>query len=242
MTSLDLAEIPYVPPPRVLSYYLVLVCVVLPLWLVTPISWSFVIYTLYNAKLWSFSWNTNTRLYFAAALCEVRTFQSLHYVSGFTDSSQVLFSIYHYNLVRSVSGLPRYGPSNFAELQTGFERVLKTGLADLSVDEESLSVERPGSPAEHLVRLQPDDPRAIEFRECMRAWYSFARACYLSPRLTTSFQGFGEPRGRLSRGKISTHTFIGRSTMARSPLHTQFQTTTRRFSTAPSSELKIVLG
>lgn len=102
-------------------------------------------------------------------------------MTDLTGSSQVLFSVYHYNLARSVSGLPQKSPSNFAELQIGFERVLKTGLADLTVDEESLDVKRPGSPAEHLAQLQPDDARAIEFRECMRAWYSPARVHSLSP-------------------------------------------------------------
>ncbi|KAI9574737.1 hypothetical protein HD554DRAFT_2011317 [Boletus coccyginus] len=149
--SLDPSEIPYVPPPRMASYYLALLCVVLPVWLVTPFSWSFVIYTIYNAKLWSYGWNA--RLFFAVALCEV------------------LFSVHHYNLVRSVSGLPQRSPNSAVELQTGFERVLKTGLADLTVDEESLDVQRPGSPAEHLAQLQPDDPRAIEFRAWMRAWF-----------------------------------------------------------------------
>lgn len=102
-------------------------------------------------------------------------------LDGFTVPSQVFFTVYHYNLVRSVSGLPQSGSSNFGELQTAFERVLKTGLADLSVDEESLDVERPGSPAEHLAQLQPDDPRAIEFREYMRAWYLFIRVRCLLP-------------------------------------------------------------
>ncbi|KAF8551453.1 hypothetical protein OG21DRAFT_1478115 [Imleria badia] len=147
-------EIPFRPPPRTLSYYLVLLCVVLPVWFITPFSWSFVIYTLYNAEFSSHGWNA--KLFFAVALCEV------------------LFTVYHHNLVRSVSGLPQSGPNNFAELRTAFERVLKTGLADLSVDDESLDIERPGSPAEHLTQLQPDDPRAIEFRECMRAWFQRA--------------------------------------------------------------------
>ncbi|KAH0839869.1 hypothetical protein J3R83DRAFT_820 [Lanmaoa asiatica] len=156
----ELPEIPYVPPPRAPSYYLVLLFVVLPVWLVVPFSWSFVLYTLYNAKLWYYGWNA--RLCFAVALCEV------------------FFSVYHYNLVRSISGLPPTGTRNLAELQASFERVLKTGLADLTVDEESLDTERPSSPAEHLVQLQPHDPRAIEFRECMRAW--FRRAAWSSIR------------------------------------------------------------
>ena len=108
-------------------------------------------------------------------------FHLITILDGFRRSSQVLFSVYHYNLARSVSGLPQRSPSNFAELQTGFERALKTGLADLTVDEESLGVGRPGSPAERLAQLQPDDARAVEFRECMRAWYSLARVCSLLP-------------------------------------------------------------
>lgn len=99
----------------------------------------------------------------------------------FTASSQVFFSVYHHHLVRSVSGLPRNGPRNLAELQASFERVLKTGLANLTVDEESLDTQRPGSPAENVAQLHPDDPRAVEFREFMRAWYSFTRVPSPSP-------------------------------------------------------------
>ncbi|KAG8218578.1 hypothetical protein J3R82DRAFT_4219 [Butyriboletus roseoflavus] len=156
----NLPEIPYAPPSRAPSFYLVLLFVVLPLWLVIPLSWSFVIYTLYSARLIYYGWNA--RLCFAVALCEV------------------FFSVYHYHLVRSISGLPQTSQRNLAELQASFERVLKTGLADLTVDEESLNPERPGSPAESLTQLGPDDPRAIEFRECMRAW--FRRATWSSIR------------------------------------------------------------
>lgn len=174
----DRPEIPYVPPPRTLSFYLVLFLFVLPLRLAIPFSWSFVIYTLYNYKLWHYGWKA--RLCFVFALSEVRPVPSDPYMKHSTSSSQVFFSVYHYNLVLSISGPPRSGERNLAELQAGFQRVLKTGLADLAVGEESLGVDRPGSPAEQLTQLQPDDPRAIEFREYMRAWYSPIRVHFSS--------------------------------------------------------------
>lgn len=109
------------------------------------------------------------------AYLSVRPARSVHH------SPQVFFSIHHYNLVRSVSGPPKKGPGNLSDLQAGFERVLRTGLANLTVDEETLDVFRPGSPAEQLAQLKPDDPRAIEFRECMRAWYALTPACARFP-------------------------------------------------------------
>lgn len=44
-------------------------------------------------------------------------------------------------------------------------------MADLSADgkdEESWDSERPGSPAERIVQLEHDDPRAIDFRNYLR--------------------------------------------------------------------------
>lgn len=102
--------------------------------------------------------------------------------------SQIFFSVYHYHLARSISGLPQTSPRNLAELQASFERVLKTGLADLTIDEESLDAERPGSPAENLTHLRPDDPRAVEFRECMRAWYVLVHSSLSQSRLTPPFK------------------------------------------------------
>lgn len=87
----DLPNIPYVPPPRTPSYYLALLCVVIPLWLVTPLSWSFIIYTLYNAKLSHYGWNTT--LCFAVALCEVCAFSSDHHPLILLPRSYSVFTI-----------------------------------------------------------------------------------------------------------------------------------------------------
>ncbi|KIJ70039.1 hypothetical protein HYDPIDRAFT_104722 [Hydnomerulius pinastri MD-312] len=159
--AIDIAEIPYAPRPRARSFYVVLFFVVIPLWSVIPLAWTFVIYTLYYGKLWNFGWKGISC--FALAL------------------SEVFFSVHHYHLVRSISGPSPNGPGNLAEMQAGMDRVLKSGLANLSqttFDEESLDHERPGSPAESVDQLQADDPRAVEFRECMRAW--FRRATWSS--------------------------------------------------------------
>lgn len=150
----DIAEIPYILPARAWSFYTLFWLIVLPLWSVIPIAWSFVIYVLWTGNIWSFGWSG--RICFAIAF------------------SEVLFSVHHYNLVRSVSGPPLNGASNLAERQASFIRVLKSGLADLteeSYDEESLDDARPGSPAETIVQLKADDPRAVDFRERMRAWF-----------------------------------------------------------------------
>ncbi|KAH7914196.1 hypothetical protein BJ138DRAFT_1123730 [Hygrophoropsis aurantiaca] len=153
----DISEIPHPERRRTSSFYIVLFFVVLPLWSVIPLSWFFVTYTLHTGLLSSFKWRG--RALFVAALCEV------------------FFSIHHHRLVRHISGPSPIGPGNLAEVQAAFTRVLKSGLANLpedGFDEESLDVDRPGSPAESIVALQSDDARAIDFRNCMRTWFQKA--------------------------------------------------------------------
>lgn len=73
-----------------------------------------------------------------------------------------------------MSAAGTFGPGNVAELQTIFTRLLKTGMANLpeeGYDEETLDTERPGSPAESITLLGNDDPRAVDFRHSIRAWF-----------------------------------------------------------------------
>jgi len=68
-------------------------------------------------------------------------------------------------------------PGNIIELQSAFKRVLQAGLANLpedGFDEESLDVDRPGSPAETIELLHPSDPRAVDFRTNLRTWFGKA--------------------------------------------------------------------
>ncbi|KAI0940003.1 hypothetical protein AcV5_001226 [Taiwanofungus camphoratus] len=84
-------------------------------------------------------------------------------------------SVYHYNLARFIAGPHSLPPSNLIELQAAFKRVLQAGLANLpeeGFDEESLDVDRPGSPDETITTLQYDDPRAVDFRNYLRTWYA----------------------------------------------------------------------
>ncbi|KAH7921825.1 hypothetical protein BV22DRAFT_1197913 [Leucogyrophana mollusca] len=153
-TITDISNIPYPERRRTVSFYVVLFFLVGPLWSVIPLSWLFVTYTLHAGLLWGYTWRG--RVVFVAALCEV------------------FFSVHHYRLVRHISGPSPIGPGNLAEVQAAFTRVLKSGLASLpedGFDEESLDADRPGSPAESIVTLQPSDPRAIDFRNCMRTWF-----------------------------------------------------------------------
>ena len=65
-----LAESPHAHPGRDLSFYLVLLVAVAPIWSVVPLSWGFVVYALHSGLVWSFSWKGSCLL--ALALCEVR--------------------------------------------------------------------------------------------------------------------------------------------------------------------------
>lgn len=140
------------------SYYLVLALVVIPFCAVTPVSWCYVIYSLYTGSIWAFT----SRQYavFALALTEV------------------FFSVYHYNLAKFVSGPSPIQLPSVVELQGAFRRVLQSGLADLPedgpYDAETLDYDHPGSPAEFITNLAFDDPRAVDFRTYMRTWFKKA--------------------------------------------------------------------
>ncbi|KII95108.1 hypothetical protein PLICRDRAFT_120922 [Plicaturopsis crispa FD-325 SS-3] len=145
------------PRKRAGSFFLVLLFIIAPFWLVVPLAWTFVIYALRTGKIWSFYWPG--RLLFGAALCEV------------------FFSVYHWNLAELVSRNSPHSPGSLTELQNAYSRVLKAGLAQLpedGFDEETLDVDRPGSPAEEIEQLRADDPRAIDFRTVLRTWFGGA--------------------------------------------------------------------
>ena len=53
-------------------------------------------------------------------------------------------------------------------------RLLKAGFADLPHDGddiETVITDRPGSLAESIIQLDRHDPRAIDFRHCLRTWF-----------------------------------------------------------------------
>jgi hypothetical protein len=69
IASVDMSEIIAPPRQRNLSFFLVLLILVVPIWSIVPLSWLFVVYSLRTGVLWSFGWRGKTC--FAAALCEV---------------------------------------------------------------------------------------------------------------------------------------------------------------------------
>ena len=66
----DIAESRHIPRRRDLSFYIVLIMAVIPLWSVVPAAWAFVLYALRSGKIWSFTWKGQSL--FALALLEVR--------------------------------------------------------------------------------------------------------------------------------------------------------------------------
>ncbi|KAJ7682725.1 hypothetical protein DFH06DRAFT_1161974 [Mycena polygramma] len=160
--GLDISEALDSPRRRTLSFYIVALFLVAPLRLVSPLSWAFVLWSLYTGFR-SYTWKGE--LVFGAALCEV------------------FFSVYHYHLVTLVSAPWKHGTGNILQLQIAFMRVLKSGLANLpeegfDFDEDS---DRPNSPAEAITQLESTDPRGIEFRNVLRTW--FGRVPWSSIRL-----------------------------------------------------------
>lgn len=72
----DIAEKQDLPRTRQLSFYLVLLFLVAPLWSTIPLSWAFVLYSLRSGRIWAFGWQGQTL--FAVALCEVRLQSTWH--------------------------------------------------------------------------------------------------------------------------------------------------------------------
>jgi len=164
----DIAEGLPQPRQRTLSFYVVLLCLILPLWSVAPLSWAFVVYVLSSRRVSSFAWPGS--VLFATALCEVTLCPMFRPTRKLT-SSQVLFSIYHYRLSVRISGPSPIGPGEPSEVQTAFKRLLKTGLGDLPENGDNEEAGRLGIPEENIIRLERDDPRAIDFRNSIRTWF-----------------------------------------------------------------------
>lgn len=72
----DLAEMLHPPRRKTLSFYLVLLIAVLPIWSIVPAAWAFVVYSLHSGLLWTFAWPGKVLL--ALALCEVSAMTSSH--------------------------------------------------------------------------------------------------------------------------------------------------------------------
>ncbi|EKM59225.1 uncharacterized protein PHACADRAFT_249515 [Phanerochaete carnosa HHB-10118-sp] len=148
----DLSEKAHLPRRRDLSFYFVLIIAVLPVWSAVPLSWAFVVYSLYSGNVWSLTWKG--QILFAIGLVEV------------------FFSVYHYHLSRCITEAGPNGAGSISELQAAFKRVLQSGMADLpeyGYDEEDVG--RPGSPEEDLIALERDDSRAVDFRDYLRTWF-----------------------------------------------------------------------
>src|SRR5712672_6382 len=68
--SLPISELPLHPPNRTLSFYIVLLFLVFPIWSIPIFSWSFVLYELRGGGIWGLSWHG--KALFTYALAEAR--------------------------------------------------------------------------------------------------------------------------------------------------------------------------
>ncbi|RDB22664.1 hypothetical protein Hypma_010101 [Hypsizygus marmoreus] len=126
---------------RTPSFYVVLFCLVIPVWSSIPLSWLFVLYVLWSGTIWSFAWPARTL--FVVAL------------------SEVFFSVYHFHLSRAVSGTVPFAVGDLTDIHIAVKRLLTTGLAHLPVNATD----------EDMIQLEPDDPLAVDFRNTMRTWF-----------------------------------------------------------------------
>ncbi|KDQ61819.1 hypothetical protein JAAARDRAFT_31292 [Jaapia argillacea MUCL 33604] len=146
----DLSEQPAPPPRRYLSFYIVLIFAVIPLWSIVPLSWAFLVYVIWSGAVGSLSWRA--RGLFVLSLCEA------------------LFSIYHFHLTEQIAASVPPASTDIAELQAAYHRVLQAGLTfpleDGHEQAALLELEKPC-----LDRLDYHDPRAVAFRNRMRSWF-----------------------------------------------------------------------
>ena len=75
--ALPISEHPRHPPPRSLSFYLVLVFCVLPVWSIPIFSWSFVLFELGGGGIWGLSWHGKALFTYALAEARRPTTQSV---------------------------------------------------------------------------------------------------------------------------------------------------------------------
>ncbi|KAF8913969.1 hypothetical protein CPB84DRAFT_1758047 [Gymnopilus junonius] len=154
MSVHDISEHPHPPRSRDWSFYAVFFLAVVPLWSSVPLAWLFAAYSLYGSR-W-LSYGTVGRSILFISCCEL------------------LFSLYHLHLARRISGPSPCGPGDPHEIQLAFLRMLKSGLSNFPEDGgdvETPFINRPSSPAEIITQLELHDPRAIDFRHCMRTWF-----------------------------------------------------------------------
>lgn len=171
------------PPrrPRSLSFFVVLVLVILPFWSLVPLAWLFVFYSLYSYNYQSYS---IVRLgFFFMACCEVFPYFSVRY-TFYSDHLlyQVIFSIHYLYLAQRVARPSPITVRDSDELHVAFMRMLMTYLPENGGDTETLLTKRGGFPAEIIGRLERHDPRAIDFRNSIRTW--FCKAPWSSIKLT----------------------------------------------------------
>ncbi|KIO32732.1 hypothetical protein M407DRAFT_4250 [Tulasnella calospora MUT 4182] len=141
------------------SFWVALLFIVAPVYLVTPISWA---YTLYTARrLYLSRYNDVLPLSSSLAVWEWALFAYCVFESA--------FSIYYQSLARYARAYKSRVPQrDMHELQLIFTRVLQSGLAPSLAPGAR---PRPQSPAEPLVSLKYDDPRASDYRNHFRLWF-----------------------------------------------------------------------
>lgn len=168
-----LSNTPTIFPKRQLSFYAALLCIVGPVWIVSPLSiflvgWLAVTRPLYSLTRWELA-------LFIYCIIEVSVFFIRRVNIG--SPCQTIFFVYHTAVARKLRNKPAVLPQyDLYHLRSLFTRILQTGLAPVYPDndddvEDEAAGSRPGSPAESIERLEWDDPRAVDFRHRMRTWY-----------------------------------------------------------------------
>ncbi|TCD60428.1 hypothetical protein EIP91_010080 [Steccherinum ochraceum] len=141
----DISEKAQESRKRTKSFYLVLFFTVIPVWSAVPLSWAYVLYAFYSGSASRRDWRS-TSLFAIAA-------------------SEVIFSMYYFCMSRYIAGPTPMATNSVTELQAAYARVLRVGMG-IDSDSEPFG--------EDNTTLDPMDPRAQDFRNCLRTWFDRA--------------------------------------------------------------------
>ncbi|KAH7105511.1 hypothetical protein BKA62DRAFT_689909 [Auriculariales sp. MPI-PUGE-AT-0066] len=153
-------EVPRPTHPRSLSFYVAFVCIVLPLYSLAPLAW------LYVAAFTAAAFTTTSPQWIDLSW----TSHFLARVALVYACIEVVFSLYHFYIFHLVTNsfLPLI--VDIHVLRRCLIRVLQAGLVQTTP--ETLEQEMDKFEKQSIFEALPfDDPRAVDFRNCLRTWF-----------------------------------------------------------------------
>ena len=103
--------------------------------------------------------------------------------------------MYYTVRTNQVSAPAPNSPNDVSIAKDALRRAMKAGMSastDGDTSTAMIGVDRPASPEEETIQLEHDDPRAIDFRNCVRTWFVNYQIHSMSRQLIEPFRRFGK--------------------------------------------------